>query len=97
MTEVKKSSHNQKAMEITRGPGYGISFWGDNAIDSPDQGAKISFTELDHTKSFSMSIYFGYTSPSNKDYSRSIDLDLRQTIELNNYLTERINETSYKA
>jgi gamma-glutamylcyclotransferase len=95
MAEVKKS-HNSKGLDIRRGPGNGTSFWGDTAIDLPDEGARISFTELDHSKSFIMSIYFGYTSPSLKDYSRSIQLDLKQTIELNDFLTLRINAQAMK-
>ncbi len=95
MTELSKS-HNSRGLEIRRGPGNGTSFWGDTAIDLPDEGARISFTELDYSKSFIMSVYFGYTSPSFKDYSRSIDLDLKQTIELNDFLTRRINEQAMK-
>jgi gamma-glutamylcyclotransferase len=90
-TEIEKS--NYFGFSIKRGPGYGYSesFWGENPVgkDLPDSGARIYFGRpYSLEENFKLNIHFGYTSPSQKDYARSIDLDLGQTVELIKYLNE---------
>jgi hypothetical protein len=65
----------------------------------PDEGARIRITEFNPktygTKgSVSIQISFGYTSPSGKDYSRSLSINLAQARELSRFLIERINGDS---
>jgi|JI10StandDraft_1071094.scaffolds.fasta_scaffold09115_13 hypothetical protein len=88
ISEIEKNQ--DFGLTIKRGPGYGVSYSSDNSIDLPDLGARIIISKSSFSESFRMHLHFGYRSPSSKDYSRSLTLDILQVIELRDYLNECI-------
>jgi hypothetical protein len=68
--------------------------WGDNLVtkELPAVGVRIEFIPLSFGTEFKLSVHFGYTSPSIKDYARSIDFDINQTKELIKYLSTTIEK-----
>lgn len=79
--------------KIVRGPGsgYSLGFFPNQDKELPDANAKIEFNKgYRFDDQFSLTIDFGYTSPSGKNYSRDISLTIDQTLALANYLNNLV-------
>lgn len=94
--------HYSDSFTIVRGPGQRLSesYWGDNPVTKalPDDGAKINFnTYKTSDKSALLNIDFSYSGPSNREFSRSIDMSLENTVQLIKFLNNIVYQIALES
>ena len=86
-----KVEKTDSGVSVSRGHGAGWSAWD---TELSDRGAQIRFSNNYQGGGFN--IHFGYTTPTLKDHSRSIALDLNESIKLLQYLQQLLVESALK-